>query len=196
MVWALLLRNSSSGLCVLGSQRLSAWRLLPHPSPLCPLWGTWGQLPLSEYACTVQTGTMRARSMVCAPLLRNSSSGLLVVGPQRLSACRLLPHLSPLCPLWSTWGLLPLSEYVRYAQAGTMRARSMVWAPLLRNSSSGLLVAGPQRLSAWYLLGVTPPPLSVDPVMVPPVFPVSCVRVVLNSIQLHCAHRLWTFCCG
>jgi hypothetical protein len=178
-----------------GPQRLFTWRLQPHLSPLYPLWGTWGQLPLSKYARTVQASTTRARGMVWAPLLRNSSSGLLVVGPQRLSAWRLLPHLSPLCPLWGTWGLLPLSKYARTVQTGTTRARGMVWAPLLRNSSSGLLVVGPQRPFVWYPPSVTHPPLSVDPVMVPPVFPVFCVRLVLNSIQLHCAHQPWTFGC-
>ena len=97
--------------------------------------------------------------MVWAPLLRNSSSGLLVVGPQRLSAWRLLRlPLPPLCPLWGTWGLLPLSVYVRTAQAGTMRACSMVWAPLQCNISSGLLAVGPQRLVARCLLRPPSPP--------------------------------------
>ena len=84
--------------------------------------------------------------MMWAPLLRNSSSGLLVVGPRRLFAWRLLRLPLPPVPLWGTRGLLPLSVYARVARAGTMRERSMVWAPLLRNSSSGLFVVGPRRL--------------------------------------------------
>ena len=118
-----------------------------------------------------------------------------MVGPQRLFARRLLRLPLPLCPLWGTWGLLPLSVNARAAQAGTMRARSTVWALLLCNSFSGLLVVGPQRLLVWYPLGGTSPPLSGDPVMMPPVFPVSCDRVVLNAIRLHCARPLWSFCC-
>jgi len=125
---------------------------------------TWGLLPLSVFARAAQAGTMRARSIVWAPPLCNSFSGLLVVGPRRLFAWRLLRPPPPLCPLWGTWGLLPLSVNARNAQASTMRARSMVWAPLLCNSSSGLLVVGPQRPLVWYLLVGTPPPLSGDPV--------------------------------
>ena len=46
---------------MVGPQRLFAWRLLRiPPSPLVPLWGTWGLLPQSEYARTAQVGTMRA----------------------------------------------------------------------------------------------------------------------------------------
>ena len=63
----------------------------------------------------------------------------------------------PLCPLWGTWGLVPLSMYARAVETGTMRAYNIVWSSLLRNSSSGLIVAGPQRPFAWYLLGVSPP---------------------------------------
>ena len=164
MVLAPLLRNSFSGLLVVGPQRLFARRLLRHPLPLCPLWGTRGLLPLSVYARAAQAGTMRARSTVWALLLCNGSYGLLVVGPQRLFARRLLRRPLPLCPLWGTWGPLPLSVNARAARAGTMRARSTMWALLLCNSSSGLLVVGPQRPLVWYLLGGTPPPLSGDPV--------------------------------
>ena len=75
----------------------------------------------------------------------------------RLFAWRLLTYLYR-CPLWGTWGLLPLSKYARAVQAGTTRARSMMLAPLLRNSSSGLLVVGPLRLFAWRLLRPPPSP--------------------------------------
>ena len=111
------------------------------------------------YARAAQAGTMWALSMVWASLLRKIFSGLLVVGPQRLFAWRLLRLPLPPVPLWGTRGLLPLSVYARTAQAGTMRARNMVWARLLCNSSSGLFVVSPQRLFARRLLRPPLPPL-------------------------------------
>ena len=71
------------------------------------------------------------------------------------------PALSPPLPAWGTAEALVLPVYARSAQTSTTRSCGMVWSPILRNISPGVIVVGPQRPLARRARA--PPPLPCRP---------------------------------
>ena len=108
-----------------------------------------GSFELLELLCAhaaTNAGTMRTSDIVFPPSCAISS-------PEsqrraRYGFPRVPQHPLPYSRVGWWGGPLYLSVFTRTAQAGTMRASGMPWPPFVHNSSSGVIVAGPQQLSA------------------------------------------------
>ena len=114
------------------------------PSLLCR------RVVLSCWSFCARTLRMRDymdHSDIVFPLLRaqylpRSPNG----GPA--TAFRVCLSTPSLVPVWGVAGPLHLSVFTRTAELGTMRASGLPWPPFVRNSSSGVIVAGSQWLFA------------------------------------------------